>query len=77
MYYVDTMTLKLFIFILVLNRTTDKWSKPGSKKQSGKEIEILICGRICCITLHFSKKRMKKYASYNPRQVMFSKCNIK
>ena len=34
-------------------------AKPGSKKQSGKKIEILICGHICCITLHFTKKHMK------------------
>ena len=47
-------------------------AKPGSKKQSGKKIEILICGRLCCITLHFSKKRMKKYACYNPGQVIFN-----
>ena len=61
MYDTDMLTLKLFIFIFVLNRTTDKYSKPGSKKQSGKKIEILICGHICGITLPLSKKGMKKY----------------
>ena len=40
MYDIDILTLKLFTFILVLNRTTDKWSKPGSKKQSGKNRNI-------------------------------------
>ena len=36
-------------------------AKPGSKKESGKKLEILICGRICGITLHFGEKCMKKY----------------
>ena len=47
-------------------------AKPGSKKESGKKIEILICGRICGISLHFSEKCMKKYVCYNPGQVIFN-----
>ena len=70
MYEKDILTLKLFIFILVLNRTTDKWPNQEVKSKVVQKVEVLICGGICCITLHFSKKRKKKCAYYNPREVI-------
>ena len=47
-------------------------AKPGSKKQSGKKIEILICGLICYITLHFRKKKTyEKICMLQPRTSYF------
>ena len=66
MYDVDILTLKLYIFILVLNRTTDKWANQEVKVQLQNEIEILFCSPVFCIILHFSGKYMKKCIWYNP-----------
>ena len=66
MYQKVIFDIKIIYFYFGVNRTTlsDKWPNQEVKKQRGKKIEILIYGHICCITLHFSKKHMKKYACY-------------
>ena len=71
MYHRDILTLKLCNFILVLNRTTDKWPNQEVKGKQQNILKILIHGPICCTTLHYSKKCMKKYVRYNPGQVIF------
>ena len=59
MYNIDIVTLKLFIFVLVVNRTIDKCSNQEVKAKWQNKIEVLIYGPISCTTLPFSKEFMK------------------
>ena len=71
MYEKRHIDIKIIYFYFGVKQDHRQMTKPGSKKQSGKKIEILICGCMCCFTLHYSKKCMKKYACYNSGQVIF------